>query len=97
MGPVSGIAAEERGDVLGKAGDSWDREALGKHLLDHLQPVPEAGPAEDNQNLLPPSALLHTDKDTIFCILEAASFHERREIWSQWHSKSFIVSYWLLY
>lgn len=35
-GPVNGIAAEERGCALGKAGDSWGREALGKHLLDHL-------------------------------------------------------------
>lgn len=61
MGPVSGIAAEETGYVLGKAGDSWDREALAKHLLDHFQPVPEAGPVEDKQNLLPPSALLHAD------------------------------------
>lgn len=53
MGPVGGIAAEERGCALWKAGYSLAREALGKHLLDHLQTVPEAAPAEDNQKLTP--------------------------------------------
>lgn len=69
MGPVNEIAAVERGCALGKAGDSWGREALGKHLLDDLQPVPEAAPAEDNQKLL---LAVHfcmqicTDKDKTF-------------------------------
>lgn len=69
MGPVNRIAAEERGCASGKAGDSWGREALGKHL-DSLQSIPEAAPAEDNQKL-PPSPVhfciqICTNKDKTF-------------------------------
>lgn len=69
MGPINGIAAEERGCALGKTADSWGREALGKHLLDHLQPVPEAAPAEGNQKLLPAGHFcmqIFTDRDKSF-------------------------------
>lgn len=100
MCPVNGVAAEQRGCALGKAGDSWGREALGKHFLDHSQPVAEAAPAEDNQKFPPPVHFfiqICTNMDKTFLHIRGSFFHEEREIWSQCHSKNITVSYWALY
>lgn len=100
MCPVNGVAAEQRGCALGKAGDSCGREALGKHFLDHSQPVAEAAPAEDNQKFPPPVHFciqICTNMDKTFLHIRGSFFHEEREIWSQCHSKNITVSYWALY